>query len=335
MSSFRQSGTSIFLLSAAALSFTALIPCVFFMEAVSMHVHPLWPRVLLGLLISLLLSGLMAARFSSRVVRLKRMLVRGISSGSVQDAEEQVRALRYSLCADIAEAWLATATALQHAYHQKQMQAAQQMQVTAELMRMFAKAVDERTPYLRGHSERVAAYAGQIAREMKLPAHEIERIRLAALLHDIGSLGIDDQIMTKESTLTVEEFDSVKAHPLRGAAILRPIEPLHDLIPGVEFHHEALDGSGYPYGVRAEEIPLMARIVAVADSFDAMTTWRPYQAPMDPLYTVEVMQRLAGKRYDAQVVAALHALLQRGAIVVPVTRPVLDQDPPRRLRLVR
>ncbi len=335
MPSFRQSGTLVFILAATVLSLPVLITCAFFLEATWMHVHPVWPRVLLGLLIGLCLSGLQAARFARKVMRLKRMLVRGISTGSVQDAEEQLRALRFSPFADIAEAWLATTTSLQHAYHEKQMQVWQQTQVLAELMRMFAKAVDERTPYLRGHSERVAAYAEQIAREMGLSGHEAERIRLSALLHDIGSLGIDDQIMTKESTLTAEEFDSVKAHPLRGAAILRPIEPLHDLIPGLEFHHEALDGTGYPYGVTAEEIPMMARIIAVADSFDAMTTWRPYQAPMDPMYTVEVLHRLAGKRYDAEVVAALHALLLRGAIVVPVTRPVFDQDPPRRLRLVR
>jgi putative nucleotidyltransferase with HDIG domain len=335
MSSFRQSGAFIFLLAATALSLTALIPCAFFAEAVWMHVHPVWPRVLLGLLVSLFLGWLQSARFARKMIRLKRILTSGMLTGSVQDAEEQRKKLRYSPFADIAEAWLATTNSLQHAYHTKQMQVWQQTQTLAELMRMFAKAVDERTPYLRGHSERVAAYAGQIAREMDLSAHDTERVRLAALLHDIGSLGIEDQIMTKESTLTVEEFDSVKAHPLRGAAILRSIEPLHDLIPGVEFHHEALDGSGYPYGVKADEIPLMARIIAVADSFDAMTTWRPYQAPMDPRYTVEVLERLAGKRYDAQVVAALHALLQRGAIVVPVTRPVFDQDPPRRLRLVR
>jgi putative nucleotidyltransferase with HDIG domain len=335
MSSFRQSGTFVFVVAATALSLTAIIPCAFYAEAVWMHVHPVWPRVLLGLFISLLLGCLQAARFARKMTGFKRILMSGMLTGSVPDAEEQVRALRYSPFADIAEAWLATTNSLQHAYHDKQMQVWQQTQTLGELMRMFAKAVDERTPYLRGHSERVAAYAEQIAREMGLSAHDTERVRLAALLHDIGSLGIDDQIMTKESTLTAEEFDSVKAHPLRGAAILRPIEPLHDLIPGLEFHHEALDGSGYPYGVKANEIPLMARIISVADSFDAMTTWRPYQAPMDPKYTLEVMERLAGKRYDAQVIAALHALVLRGAIVVPVTRPVFDQDPPRRLRLVR
>jgi HD-GYP domain-containing protein (c-di-GMP phosphodiesterase class II) len=103
---------------------------------------------------------------------------------------------------------------------------------------------------------------------------------------------------------------------VKGASILRPIEALHDLIPGIELHHESLDGSGYPYGLRGEEIPVMARIIAVADSFDAMTSARPYQSAMDPGYVLEVLERLAGSRYDAAAVQALATLVKRGTIVV-------------------
>lgn len=335
MPSTRQSGTRVFVPAAFIVSLPAVVVSAFVMGAMVRHAHSLWSSIFWGLAfglgVGLLLARLIAKRFLAR----HQSLVRGITAGSVNAAEHQARVLKYSLLGEIAEAWLATATSLQHAYHEKQSQTQQQSQTLAELMRMFAKAVDERTPYLRGHSERVAAYSEQIAREMGFSAHETERIRLSGLLHDIGTLGIDDHIMAKEETLTAEEFDAVKAHPLRGAAILRPIEALNDLIPGLELHHEALDGSGYPYGLKADEIPMMARVVAVADSFDAMTTWRPYQSPMDPMYTVEVLRRLAAKRYDGDVVAALYRLLQRGAIVVPVTRPLFDDNQPRRLRLVR
>jgi putative nucleotidyltransferase with HDIG domain len=185
---------------------------------------------------------------------------------------------------------------------------------------MIAKAVDERTSYLRGHSDRVAAYSADIARELGIDSAQTERIRLSALLHDIGTVGIEDSIVRKDTPLTPEEFEIVKAHTVKGASILRPIQAIGDLIPGVELHHESVDGQGYPYGLRGEEIPMMARIIAVADSFDAMTTTRPYQAAMDPEYVLEVLNRLAGKRYDVSVVTALTSLVKRGSIVVKNTR---------------
>jgi HD-GYP domain-containing protein (c-di-GMP phosphodiesterase class II) len=122
--------------------------------------------------------------------------------------------------------------------------------------------------------------------------------------------------MTKDLPLSPEEFEIVKAHTVKGASILRPIEALNDLIPGIELHHEALDGSGYPYGLKGDEIPIMARIIAVADAFDAMTTARPYQSAMDANYVLEVLGRLSGKRYDGNVVQALATLVKRETIVV-------------------
>src|SRR5258708_31343246 len=121
-----------------------------------------------------------------------------------------------------------------------------------EFMRMMGKAIDERTSYLRGHSERVDNYSAEIARELQLPASEVEQIRLAGLLHDIGTIGVEDSIIMKSAPLTPEEFDIVKSHTVKGAAILRPIEQLSDVIPGVELHHESLDGRGYPYGLHGD-----------------------------------------------------------------------------------
>ncbi len=192
--------------------------------------------------------------------------------------------------------------------------------VLKEFIGMITKAVDERTGYLRGHSERVARYSALIAHELRIDPAEVERIRLSAMLHDIGTLGIDDSVISKSASLTPEEFEIVKAHTVKGAAILRPIDALNDLIPGVELHHESLDGSGYPYGLHRDEIPMMARIIAVADSFDAMTTPRPYQSAMDPDYVLEVLNRLGGIRYDENVVAAMSMLYLNGKVVVEPRR---------------
>jgi HD-GYP domain-containing protein (c-di-GMP phosphodiesterase class II) len=297
------------------------------------HGIPSWAAEAISALLGLGASAAVAAWWVNHFGNQNRALVRGIATGSLQHAERQVKALSRTVLCDIAEAWQATLMALHLAYEDKQALAAQHYATLSELMRMLGKAVDERAPFMRGHSERVAEYSELIAREMGLHPLQTERIRLAALIHDIGCLGIDDRILMKESALNAEEFDAVKAHPLKGAAILRPIEALHDLIPGVELHHEALDGSGYPYGLQSDDIPLMARIIAVADSFDAMTTWRPYQSAMDPLYTLEVLEGLVGRRYEGRVVTALDTLVRRGAIVAPDTRPFERNYP--RLMLVR
>ena len=269
----------------------------------------------------LLFWALLALLAGRRITALSQSLAETIQSKSLQKAEAEAIRLRGTLYEEPAVEWENALRALENAFLDKQIQASQNHATLTDLIRMFAKAVDERTNYLRGHSDRVAVYAADIARELGIGADEVERIRLAALLHDIGTLGIEDSIVRKEAPLTPEEFEIVKAHTVKGASILRPIEALADLIPGVEFHHESLDGQGYPYGLRGDQIPMMARIIAVADSFDAMTTARPYQAAMDAEYVLEVLNWLAGKRYDPSAVNALITLLRRGRIAVKSPRP--------------
>jgi len=259
-----------------------------------------------------------------KIAELSHSFAVTIASKSLQKAEDQAVRLRGTLYEEPATEWLAALQSLENSYLDKQVESSQNYATLTDLIRMMAKAVDERTSYLRGHSDRVAGYSAEIARELNIDAAQVERIRLAALLHDIGTVGIEDSIVRKEAPLTPEEFEIVKAHTVKGASILRPIEGVADLIPGVELHHESLDGQGYPYGLRGEEIPLMARIIAVADSFDAMTTARPYQAAMDPEYVLEVLNRLAGKRYDVSAVNALIALVKRGTIVVKSPRPAVS-----------
>jgi putative nucleotidyltransferase with HDIG domain len=261
---------------------------------------------------------------TTRVADLSKGFTTAISSKSLHLAERQSAQLRGTIYGDPAAEWQSALHSLQDTCFDKQAEAGQHYATLTELMRMVAKAIDERTSYLRGHSERVAEYSAQIARTLGIDAAQVERIRLAALLHDIGTVGIEDSIVRKDAPLTPEEFEIVKAHTVKGASILRPIEALADLIPGVELHHESLDGQGYPYGLRGDEIPTMARIIAVADSFDAMTTSRPYQTAMDPEYVLEVLNRLSRKRYDEPVVHALTSLVKNGTIVVKSERPAVS-----------
>lgn len=273
-----------------------------------------------GLLAALVPACLLCAAASwavmRRLARQGQQLAAAIETRSPQEAEHQSVLLEGTIYQQAAVEWRKALHSFEKNSHNRQAEAQRHYAALTDLMSMIARAVDERTSYLRGHSDRVAAWSALIAREMGLDAAQGERIRLAALLHDIGTLGIEDAIVMKEAPLSPEEFDVVKAHTVKGASILRPIEALADLIPGIELHHEALDGSGYPYGLKSNEIPVMARIIAVADSFDAMTTTRPYQSAMDPGYVLEVLSRMAGKRYDAAAVAALSTLVGRGTIVV-------------------
>jgi putative nucleotidyltransferase with HDIG domain len=183
-------------------------------------------------------------------------------------------------------------------------------------IQMLAGAVDEKDPYTRGHSDRVTRYSVMIATELGLSTEEVEKIRIAAQLHDVGKIGIEDRILKKPGALTQEEFDIMKTHTTKGANILRPVEQLRDMIPGIELHHESLDGRGYPYGLKGEAIPLMPRIIMVADTFDAMTTNRPYQAAADPEYVVRIINSLANTKFDPKCVAAFTAVFQRGELQV-------------------
>jgi len=183
-------------------------------------------------------------------------------------------------------------------------------------IQMLAGAVDEKDPYTRGHSDRVTRYSVMLATELGLPDDYVEKLRISAQLHDVGKIGIEDRVLKKPGALTPEEFEIMKTHTTKGANILRPVKQLQEMLPGIELHHESLDGRGYPYGLKGDAIPLMARIIAVADTFDAITTNRPYQTAHDGAYAVRVINSLALKRLDPKVVAALTALFERGQIHV-------------------
>ncbi len=196
-------------------------------------------------------------------------------------------------------------------------------------IQMIAGAVDEKDPYTRGHSDRVTKYSVLIATELGLSDAEVDKIRIAAQLHDVGKIGIEDAVLKKPGALTPDEYEIMKTHTSKGANILRPVEHLKDMLPGIELHHESLDGRGYPYGLKGDQIPLMARIITVADTFDAMTTNRPYQAAMETEYVVKRIKSMAGTKFDPRVVGALETLFQAGKIR-PRRTATLNPDAPAR-----
>jgi HD-GYP domain-containing protein (c-di-GMP phosphodiesterase class II) len=193
-------------------------------------------------------------------------------------------------------------------------------------IQMLAGAVDEKDPYTRGHSDRVTRYSILIATEMGLQKEEIERIRISAQLHDVGKIGIEDRILKKPGALTPEEFEIMKTHTTKGAAILRPVEMLKDMLPGIELHHESLDGRGYPYGLKGDQIPLLPRVIMVADTFDAMTTNRPYQAAMDPEYVIRIINSLAATKFDPVVVKAMTRVFESGKLRIQRAATVTGQE---------
>lgn len=182
-------------------------------------------------------------------------------------------------------------------------------------IRALAAAIDERDPYTRGHSERVTQYSITIARTLGLDEIAIETVRISALLHDIGKIGIDDKVLKKPGFLTPEEFEVMKQHPVKGAHIMKSIEQMREMIPGMKYHHEQWDGNGYPDHLKGEEIPLIARIISVADTFDAMTTNRPYQKALNLEFTLQKIKGNAGIKYDPKVVQALIKAIENGEIV--------------------
>jgi HD-GYP domain-containing protein (c-di-GMP phosphodiesterase class II) len=181
-------------------------------------------------------------------------------------------------------------------------------------IKALAAAIDGKDPYTRGHSERVSRFSMAMAQRLGLGAEEVEKVRISALLHDVGKIGIDDNILKKPSALTNEEFEVMKSHPQKGFKIMSQIPAMKEFLPGMYMHHEMINGQGYPQGLKGEEIPLMARIVAVADTFDAMTTERPYQKAMPLDAALARIESFVGTRYDEKVVAALVAACNEGQI---------------------
>lgn len=172
------------------------------------------------------------------------------------------------------------------------------------VIKVLVNALDAKSTWTKGHSERVVDYAVQIARNTGLYEGTICRLKLAALLHDIGKIGTYDSLLDKPSKLSDAEFALVKQHPDKGVEIVSDIRQFDDLLPVIRHHHERFDGSGYPAGLAGEEIPLLARILCIADAYDAMTDDRPYRPAPGKAYAISELRRCAGTQFDPQLVEA-------------------------------
>jgi putative nucleotidyltransferase with HDIG domain len=175
-------------------------------------------------------------------------------------------------------------------------------QTNRELLELMIKSIEARDPYTSGHSRRVQEYAVQIARLMGYDASTVEKIGTAALLHDVGK--IYDKyapILAKEARLTPEEWAVIKEHPVDGANLIATMTRLRELVPAVMHHHENWDGTGYPKGLKGTDIPLASRVIMFADTFDAMTTKRPYRGPLDEAAVRAELVRCRGKQFDPEI----------------------------------
>jgi len=197
----------------------------------------------------------------------------------------------------------------------------QNQELFLETIKTLAAAIDAKDPYTRGHSERVSSYSMAMARHLGLSQEQVFRVHIAAILHDVGKLGIREGILNKPGGLSEDEFEIMKQHPAIGAQIMSPIRMLKDIIPGIRNHHETWDGNGYPDHLKGEEIPMVARIIGIADTFDAMTTTRPYQKAMTLEYVLAKMNSMAGSRFDPVVMNAFNAAVKDGDISPPSPPP--------------
>jgi len=184
-------------------------------------------------------------------------------------------------------------------------------------LRSLASAIDAKDPTARGHSRRVSELAVAIGQELGLAERELKALAYGGLLHDVGKIGIPEAILHKAAALAVEEMEQMHAHPAIGAEILRGVEFLGPAMPAVRSHHERWDGTGYPDGLAGEAIPLVARVVNAADTFDACTSFRPYQPPMGVEEAIAVLERLRGKQIDPLVCDALIRVTRRRASASP------------------
>jgi HD-GYP domain-containing protein (c-di-GMP phosphodiesterase class II)/pSer/pThr/pTyr-binding forkhead associated (FHA) protein len=194
-------------------------------------------------------------------------------------------------------------------------------QMFLDVMKAIAAIIDAKDGYTHRHSERVAAFAVRLAHELGLSTDDRRVVELSSLLHDVGKIGVPDAILNKPGKLTADEYAEMRRHPGHGAAILSNIQSpkVVELLPGVKYHHERWDGTGYPEGLRGEEIPLLGRILSVADFLDALTSDRSYRKGLCIDEVVRMIQEESGRAFDPAVVVAAVTLHQRGELVLPVT----------------
>jgi HD-GYP domain-containing protein (c-di-GMP phosphodiesterase class II) len=257
--------------------------------------------VALVALLAIVLGSLFAGRISHPLQELA-LGARRLAGG---DYATRVSVKGRSEVGMLGEAFNQMGGEIQKAIEEVRKQAALNKELFMGSIKMLANAIDEKDPYTRGHSERVAFYSAVMARHLGMSPDEVEKVHLSGIIHDVGKIGIEDKILRKASALTDDEYEMMKQHPTKGAHILDAVPLLKQMAGAGLMHHENVDGSGYPDGLKGDQIPLLGRIVSVADAFDAMTTDRPYSKAMTYDAALARLRFLAGKKFDTKCVEAI------------------------------
>ena len=251
------------------------------------------------------LAILFGVWFSGQISRPIRQLARGARQLATGDYGARVTVESRNEVGELSDAFNQMGEDIQKAMDEIQKAAETNKELFMGSIRMLANAIDEKDPYTRGHSERVAYYSMVIAKHMGMSDEEVEKVYLSGVIHDVGKIGIEDKILRKPAALTDDEYEIMKQHPTKGEHILEAVPVLKAMAGAGLMHHENVDGSGYPLGLKGEQIPLLGRIVSVADAFDAMTTDRPYSKAMTHEASLARLRFLAGKKFDADCVTAM------------------------------
>jgi len=277
-------------------------------------------QVLLVSLIAAALALVFGFYFAQKLTQPVRELAAGAQRIAAGDFSQRVKVLGRTELGELGSSFNRMTDQIERFVGDLQKSADENHELFLGTVKALAAAIDGKDPYTRGHSERVSRFSVATAQALGLSDDEIEKIRISALLHDVGKIGIDDRVLKKPSALNDEEFELMKTHPQKGYKIMSQIPAMRDFLPGMYMHHEMINGQGYPQGLQGEQIPMQARIVSVADTFDAMTTERPYQRAMELEAALTRLKSFVGTRYDAQVVAAFIAACEAGKIRPGVTR---------------
>jgi HD-GYP domain-containing protein (c-di-GMP phosphodiesterase class II) len=264
-----------------------------------------------------LVIGVLGAKSITRPID---MLTRTARSIAQRDFSHRADIRSRTEVGELAETFNRMAEDIQRYISDLQAASEENRKLFMDSIEMIAAAVDAKDPYTKGHSGRVSAYSVILAKELGLPEDEVDKIRISATLHDVGKIGIEDRVLKKPGVLTNEEFEIMRRHTVMGYEIVRQVKRLTEMLPGIRWHHEALNGKGYPDGITGDEIPLMTRVISVADTFDAITTDRPYQAGSEFPKALEILRKHAGSKYDPIVVDALYSAYSKGSLKKYETR---------------
>src|SRR5262249_24551273 len=289
-------------------------------------------QVMFVSLVSAILALVIGFFFADQLTRPVRELAAGAQRIAAGDFSRRVKVLGRTELGELGSSFNQMTDQIEKFIGELQRSAAENRELFLGTVKALAAAIDGKNPYTRGHSERVSRFSVATAQALGLPEDEIEKMRVSALLHDVGKIGIDDRVLKKPSALTDEEFEIMKSHPQKGFKIMSQIPAMRDFLPGMYMHHEMINGQGYPQGLSGDEIPIQARIVSVADTFDAMTTERPYQEAMELEAALTRLKSFVGTRYDPRIVAAFIAACEAGKIRPGVTRVKRQQSGARNIQ---